>query len=407
MNQYTEILKSKDVDSLTSGRINLLKWASQSPRYKNIKIGNFFGKYVEYKENSKFCEQFAAVTYTLEDGSKVVNFRGTDATLAGWKEDLDLSWSKTIPSQEDALKYLEKIYNDCPNANYVLIGHSKGGNLCQYAAFLLSSKNKEFIGRLDKVLNYDGPGLNNDIISDIEKDVFEEVREKLTNFIPQSSIIGRILSDTSSGKFICVYSNKEKITDIFGQHDILTWDVAYDYEKSDCDMKFKNSELKILSDFVAQATSSLMNEVDKKNAMSFFVQWIFDFIVRNKISIQGDQTLQHICGNVLYNYFVKGKTYYEMIHSVFNPGKTFGVDAEGSKKFKNVAVAAYKSFLYAYWERHADISKAFGISEEVNEAIEGMVDSGYSFEKICKLIHIMASKVLTWQNIKIVFKKAL
>lgn len=403
--QYSDILKSKNVDAMTGGRIKLLELVAQCPRYKNIKIGNFLGKYVEYKEKSNFYEQFAAVTYTLEDGTKVVNFRGTDATLAGWKEDLDLSWSKTIPAQEDAIKYLEKIYNSNPNAKYIVTGHSKGGNLAQYSAFCLSSKNKNFMKSVDRVYNYDGPGLNKDTISAIGNDVFDSMSKKLINFIPQSSMIGRILSETSRSKFICVYSSVQKSTDVFGQHDALTWNIAYDYEKSDRNMKFKSHNIQVSSDFMARATSSFMNKVDKNNAMRFFVQWLFDFIVRNKISIQGDQSLQDMCGNIFYNYFVKNKTYSEIIYSVLNPGKVLRVDDAESRKFKNVATAAYKSFLHAYWERHVDINREMGIPEEINKSIEEMVDSGCSFERIYKLINVTVDKVLTWQNIKNFFKK--
>lgn len=404
--QYRKIIESKQIDSMTKGRRDLLKLVGTCPRYKDITIGNFFGKYVEYKQNARFCEQLAAVTYTLEDGTKLVNFRGTDATLAGWKEDLDLSWSKTIPAQEDALKYLEKIFAENPDVKYVVTGHSKGGNLAQYASFCLSSKNKKFMKHLDKVFNYDGPGLNKDTISSLGSGVFDEVSKKLTNFIPQSSTIGRLLSDTSKSKYVCVYSQVEKSTDIFGQHDALTWNVAKDYDKKGSSLlKFQSHSVQISSDFVARATSSFMSKVDKNNAMRFFVQWLFDFIVKNDISIQGDQSLQSMCGSVFYNYFVKNKTYAEVIYSVFHPSKVVKVDESESKKFKNVARAAYKSFLSAYWERHVDINREVGVPDEVNSVIEEMVDQGCSFDRIYKLMSVTANKVLTWQNVKNFFKK--
>lgn len=403
--QYINLKKNNNMDSVTKGRTELLQFAAKCPRYKNIKIGNFSGKYVAYKEKCKFCEQFAAVTYTLEDGTKVVSFRGTDSTLAGWKEDLDLSWSKTIPAQEDALKYLEKVFADYPDSKYIVTGHSKGGNLAQYAAFVLSSKNKNFMECLLRIFNYDGPGINKDTISAMGNDFFEEVSKKLVSYIPQSSTIGRILSDVSKGKYVCVYSNVTSASDIFGQHDSLTWNVAQDYEKIGQKAKFRSYHVQESSDFAARATSAFMRNVDRENAMKFFVQWLFDFIVKNDISIQGDQSLQDMCGSVFYNYFIKNKSYREIINGLFHPGKVLSVDDEESKKFKNVATAAYKSLLSAYWERHVEINRGIGVPPETTKIIEDMVNSGCSFDKMWKLVTVTVDKALTWQNVKSLLKR--
>ena len=53
--------------------------------------------------------QFAALTVHLDDGSLFVSFRGTDDSLVGWKEDFNLSFLDTIPSQTAAVQYLEEV----------------------------------------------------------------------------------------------------------------------------------------------------------------------------------------------------------------------------------------------------------------------------------------------------------
>ena len=62
-----------------------------------------------------------------------IAFRGTDGTLTGWKEDFNLSYKPVIPSQRSALAYVSGVSSgtQCP---LILGGHSKGGNLAQYAA---------------------------------------------------------------------------------------------------------------------------------------------------------------------------------------------------------------------------------------------------------------------------------
>ena len=53
--------------------------------------------------------QFAAATILTEAGYSIVTFRGTDDTLAGWKEDLDLFITKNPPSYALALDYIEEL----------------------------------------------------------------------------------------------------------------------------------------------------------------------------------------------------------------------------------------------------------------------------------------------------------
>ena len=47
--------------------------------------------------------QFAAIAVLLEDGSAFLSFRGTDATLVGWKEDFSMSFLDAVPAQQAAL----------------------------------------------------------------------------------------------------------------------------------------------------------------------------------------------------------------------------------------------------------------------------------------------------------------
>ena len=54
--------------------------------------------------------QFAAVSFILEDREgelRVIAYRGTDDSIAGWKEDCYLAISDTVPAQKTGLQYLE------------------------------------------------------------------------------------------------------------------------------------------------------------------------------------------------------------------------------------------------------------------------------------------------------------
>lgn len=77
----------------------LLSLLLHAPRYARIMFMDF---------TRLLCpdgQQFAALTLAI-DGARLLAYRGTDNTLAGWKEDLALSCQPCIASQQEALRYL-------------------------------------------------------------------------------------------------------------------------------------------------------------------------------------------------------------------------------------------------------------------------------------------------------------
>ena len=65
--------------------------------------------------------------------TRIWAFRGTDSSLAGWFEDIQLAYSEATPSQLYAQAYLERAARRFGGGLY-LGGHSKGGALALYAA---------------------------------------------------------------------------------------------------------------------------------------------------------------------------------------------------------------------------------------------------------------------------------
>lgn len=178
----------------------------KSVRFKNLKV-------TDYKESNDQEEekQFSAITITLNDELKYISFLGTDKSIIGWKEDFNLSFTQDIPAQIEALKYANNMMKKYPNSKFIFGGHSKGGNVAIYAAINSSLENK---ARIIKVLNYDGPGFPEEII---ESDKFNQIKEKIHTYLPQESIIGRIMDQ--GGKVTVVTSTEKNIY----QHDIYSW----------------------------------------------------------------------------------------------------------------------------------------------------------------------------------------
>ena len=139
--------------------------------------------------------QFAAITFLLGDGTAFVAFRGTDGTIVGWREDFDLSFMDRTPGQQCAAEYLDRHFADCPLPLRVG-GHSKGGNLALYAAVCCTPELRE---RVTAVYSFDGPGFRDEFT---QSEAYLRVLPKLVSVIPQSSLIGQLMSSGAEHRIV-------------------------------------------------------------------------------------------------------------------------------------------------------------------------------------------------------------
>lgn len=167
-------------------------------------------KYIN-KIDAEQEKQFSAITVLMPDGTIYVSYRGTDNTIVGWKEDFNMSFKSHIASQISAKQYLEEIAKEYPSSKIIIGGHSKGGNIAVYAATFAS---KEVKDRIINVYNNDGPGFCEDVIETPE---YQEILSRVHTYIPQSSIIGRLMNHKE--KYTIVESVQRGIM----QHDLYSW----------------------------------------------------------------------------------------------------------------------------------------------------------------------------------------
>ena len=179
----------------------------KSVRFKDLRVTDFVFNRVKSLE-----KQFGAVTIHLSDFI-YVSYIGTDNSLVGWKEDCNMSFKKNVPAQKEGVKYLSEIAFKY-KGKIVLGGHSKGGNVAVYSAL-----NGGFSDRIIRAYNFDGPGF--------AKSVFDEcpdksIIDKIITYIPQDSVIGRLLEHEEEYKVAS--SNNKGLY----QHDIYSWNVLKD-----------------------------------------------------------------------------------------------------------------------------------------------------------------------------------
>lgn len=184
---------------------------ARNRRYADLAVSFFTNDTAEVIE-----KQFCACTFTVASASEspiaYIAYRGTDGTLAGWKEDFNLSYRSIIPSQQSAALYASGVLSALPKRYQVFIGgHSKGGNLAEFAALTIDETAYQ---RIERIFNHDGPSFLSSPAPRMESAHF---KAKLDKTVPESSIFGMILEKRDGFRIV-----QSQATGFF-QHVPFTW----------------------------------------------------------------------------------------------------------------------------------------------------------------------------------------
>lgn len=182
---------------------------AEQERYRNVKIGPVRSVY-SYEP----AIQFTAVNFILPDGTCVVTFEGTDDTIAGWKEDLDILTRRATPAYKYALDFLENVAEKF-DGQIIILGHSKGGNEALYSVLKCSQEVRD---RVKYIYNNDGPGFFNYAI--FRTGSYSELGDRYRHFVPSTSLVGMMLAHDYDYKAI----KSSKHLGPF-QHDMETWHI--------------------------------------------------------------------------------------------------------------------------------------------------------------------------------------
>jgi len=235
--------------------IKIFKSIYEKERYKYLKLYNYVYSFNDDKQFSAICID---ITKTLT----YISFEGTDDQISGWKEDAKLSYEFPVPSQREAIKYINKYVKPISKRKYYLGGHSKGGNLALVAGMYarLSIKRK-----IKKIYMNDAPGLK---LKQFKSYNYRSIKRKLIKIIPNYSIIGLLLRHDSN--FNVISSTKKGLL----SHSVLTWEVN--------NQEFVKKKLSTLSiDFDKKMGEWLDKYSDKERKI--FIDDLFDILKRANI----------------------------------------------------------------------------------------------------------------------------
>ncbi len=192
----------------TPESVALLTACAASPRFRDVRVCSYVTHTSELAE-----QQFSAMTFRISPEESFVAFRGTDNTIVGWKEDFNMSFATTVPSQVSAARYLERVDKQTSGRLWCG-GHSKGGNLAVHAGVMASSPVRS---RLVRLFSHDGPGFSAEAMAG---ERWRGAGELVDKTIPQSSTIGMIF-ERQEGDYQVVRSHASG----FVQHDPFSWEV--------------------------------------------------------------------------------------------------------------------------------------------------------------------------------------
>lgn len=212
----------------------LLTVCSDSKRFGSVVVSDYIDNV-----NDSIDKQIAAANFLLSDDSLMVAFRGTDASVAGFKESAMLAYMFPIPAQIEALHYFQE--TAMVHDGYVrLCGHSKGGNLAIYACVnCANSLQKQISG----VYSFDAPGFPEWFFDRYD---YKQVEDKLSIYAPQGSLVGRALKMAKPYEIVVSNAKQNK------QHNVSTWVINDDrFERAECFSEESDKMSAYLNELVA------------------------------------------------------------------------------------------------------------------------------------------------------------
>lgn len=221
------------IRSMIAPARRMFEQLANAPRYAHVVLRN----YTDVCNNAKHV-QFCAETWSVPNTFELVCFRGTDLSIAGWKEDFLLGLGE-VPAQTMAREYLAQVVtggSDVTNGSadgaygaangdtarehptplpIAVLGHSKGGNL---AAFAAVSMPQELQQRIAAVYNLDGPGFSPALNVPNPYTVYGS---RYRRIVPEFSVVGQLFGTDGAPCFVV----KSTAMGLF-EHEPLSWCVG-------------------------------------------------------------------------------------------------------------------------------------------------------------------------------------
>jgi len=244
-------------DITVNDAISVINAIGSVPRYKDCKLFAYTNN-IDLEQEKQFAAFCAIIGRKHFSKKMLVVYRGTDMSLIGWKESFNMSLITSIPSQKEAVSYLEKT-----SRRYlyplIIAGHSKGGNLAVYAAAFCGKLTQ---GRITAIYSNDAPGFHKEVI---QSKGYKAICSRIQSFIPQSSLIGMLFEHGETPMVIKSTASGPM------QHNLCSWEVTYNN-------MVDAGELTPQSRFIDNIICEWINQIDEGQRQQF-IQAIYKILV--------------------------------------------------------------------------------------------------------------------------------
>ncbi|MDR2923810.1 MAG: DUF2974 domain-containing protein [Treponema sp.] len=255
-------------DITVNDAISVINAIGSAPRYKDCKLFGYTNN-IDIDQEKQFAAFCAIIGKKHFSKKMLVVYRGTDMTLVGWKESFNMSFITSIPSQKEAVSYLEKAAG---RFRYPLIiaGHSKGGNLAIYASAFCSKLTRK---RIAAIYSNDAPGFHKEVI---QSGGYRAICSRIQSFIPQSSLVGMLFEHGEIPMVIKSSASGPM------QHNLCSWEVTYNN-------MVNAGELTPQSRFIDNIICEWINQIDEGQRQQF-IQAIYSILVSCNAASVADLT---------------------------------------------------------------------------------------------------------------------
>jgi hypothetical protein len=244
-------------DITVNEAISVINTIGSTPRYKDCKLFAYTNN-IDLDQEKQFAAFCVIIGRRRLSRQMLVVYRGTDMTLIGWKESLNMSFITSIPSQKEAVSYLDKTARRC-RYPLIIAGHSKGGNLAVYASAFCSKRVQR---RITVIYSNDAPGFHKQVI---ESEGYQAICPRIQAFIPQSSLVGMLFEHGETPMVVKSSASGPM------QHSLCSWEVTYNN-------MVDAGELTPQSRFINNIICEWINQIDEGQRQQF-IQAIYKILV--------------------------------------------------------------------------------------------------------------------------------
>ena len=313
--KYKKYLSNINIDYTITNGAKVIQAIRETSRYKDCRLFGFVNN-IDFRRDKQFSAYCVRLNEKRNNNYMLVIFRGTDLNLAGWKEDMNMSFNNSVPAQKEAVSYLNKMAKRYSNP-LIIAGHSKGGNLAIYASAFCNKKPQR---RIVRIYNNDGPGFLKDVIM---SEGYKAICERIFTYIPQSSLVGMLLEHAEIPHVV-----KSSSVGLL-QHDLPSWEVIYN--------NFVGAELTEQCRFIDKVIRDWLDQIDEEQR-ELFIEAIYKILTAGNVQSFADFPADFIGTalsmiNVMKNMNDNTKKLIlKIIGSLFTiTGKNLGQQAAGIK----------------------------------------------------------------------------